>query len=183
MFSFFTHSVFWVMTSQISTQIIRTDQTTNNLITSRQDILDFKYVGCWLSVIVMFKSCSYGSNVGKPKLIIFWFRHWREVCSVIAAILLSVHVRQSHGGEEEGEDQFEEQDEDEDDRVGAVLHHDVSVDDGVRQDLLLVSGDWVEDLRVKADGGRDVKTDHESLRVFLVTVGADVVIEEVLSQV
>ena len=53
----------------------------------------------------------------------------------------------------------------------------------MHQDLLLVSCDRVEHLSVKVDGGGDVKTEHESLRVLTVAVTADVVIEERLSHV
>ena len=147
----------------------------------------------------MFKTCSYGSNVEKPKLVIFLFRRWKGLCSINAKIrllrhwrklsrisatdLLSVEVSHSDSGEKNGEDKLDDQDENENDGVGAVLDHDVRVDDGMHQDLLLVSCDRVEHLRVEVDGGGNVETDHESLRVHLIAVTADVVIQEILSHV
>ena len=139
----------------------------------------------------MFKTCSYGSDVEKQKLEIFLCRlcgiigeiSWRKLGRINATGPLSVEVRHGDSGEEEGKDQLDDQDENENDRVGAVLDHDVRVDDGMHQDLLLVSCDRVEHLRVEVDGGGNVETDHESLRVQLVAVTADVVIQEILSHV
>ena len=72
----------------------------------------------------MFKTCSYGSDVEKPKLVILLFRRWKGLCSINAKIrllrhwrklsrisatdLLSVEVSHSDSGEKNGEDKLDE---------------------------------------------------------------------------